>query len=116
MISTSTFEIFQTRDSIIHHLDPRVKLISTLLLVVSNVLLPDGSWFLFAVTMGILFFLSVLSRVNLGFIFKVLFILLNLNQDRIKRIRSQKLTSPLKERNAIRKGDGFSITQRIGGG
>ena len=40
----NTFDQYIARSSLIHQLDPRVKVIVTLLYVVANVLLPDGAW------------------------------------------------------------------------
>lgn len=35
---------YEARDSLLHRLDPRVKVVMTLLFILSNVLLPDGAW------------------------------------------------------------------------
>lgn len=35
---------YEARDSLLHRLDPRVKVVVTLLFILSNVLLPDGAW------------------------------------------------------------------------
>lgn len=49
----NTFDHFQKQESRIHNLDPRVKLVVTVLFIVSNVLLPDGAWLAFALAWGI---------------------------------------------------------------
>jgi cobalt/nickel transport system permease protein len=46
----NTFDQFQPRESPIHRLDPRVKVTVTLLLILSNVVLPDGAWLAFGGT------------------------------------------------------------------
>ena len=43
----NTFDRYMAGSSQIHKLDPRVKVVFTLLFIVSNVLLPDGSWLAF---------------------------------------------------------------------
>jgi len=43
-MQTSTFDRYQSGDSPIHHLDPRVKVIITVLFILSNALIPDGVW------------------------------------------------------------------------
>lgn len=52
-MQTSAFDRYQAGDSAIHRLDPRVKVIITVLFVLSNVLIPDGAWlgFVLALTM-----------------------------------------------------------------
>lgn len=40
----SVFDRYLTGNSPIHRLDPRVKVVVTLLFILSNVLLPDGAW------------------------------------------------------------------------
>jgi cobalt/nickel transport system permease protein len=48
----------------LHRLDPRVKVVGTLLLIVSNVLLPDGAWAAFLLAWGALLALSALARLG----------------------------------------------------
>ena len=43
-MQTSTFDRYQSGDSPIHHLDPRVKVVVTVLFILSNALIPDGAW------------------------------------------------------------------------
>jgi len=59
----NTFDHYQTLDSPIHRLDPRVKVIVTVLFIISNVLLPDGAWLAFA--FGWLFLLLVSRQAHL---------------------------------------------------
>lgn len=60
----NTFDHFQTLDSPIHDIDPRVKVVVTVLFIISNVLLPDGAWIAFA--LGWLFILLVSRVAHLG--------------------------------------------------
>jgi len=49
-LHVNTFDHYQLGHSLLHKLDPRIKILITLTFIFSNVLLPDGSWlaFLFA--------------------------------------------------------------------
>jgi hypothetical protein len=44
---------YQNGTSRIHRLDPRVKVIVTLLFIISNVIMPDGAWIAFALLFGL---------------------------------------------------------------
>jgi cobalt/nickel transport system permease protein len=48
MIHASTFDRYLHRDSLIHGLDPRLKLVATLGFILSNIFLKDGAWAAFA--------------------------------------------------------------------
>ena len=50
MFTTSSFDRYQSGQSLIHQLDPRVKLLTTIAIILSNVFLPDGAWFAFFFT------------------------------------------------------------------
>ncbi|MEA3351483.1 MAG: cobalt ECF transporter T component CbiQ [Chloroflexota bacterium] len=65
-----TFEHYQNQESLIHHLDPRVKVVVTVLFVISNALLPDGAWAAFALSWLMLLGCIFLARLNLVFIIK----------------------------------------------
>lgn len=43
----NTFDRYEAGHSLVHHLDPRVKVVLTVAYVVANVLLPDGAWLAF---------------------------------------------------------------------
>jgi len=65
----NTFDHYQTLDSPIHRLDPRVKVVITILFIISNVLLPDGSWLAFGCSW--LFILILGQLAHLGFKFVI---------------------------------------------
>ena len=67
---------YQTGESLIHHLDPRVKVVVTVLFILSNVLLPDGAWLAFALAWGLILFISLLAGLGLGYTFKRSFVAL----------------------------------------
>lgn len=55
---------YQHSDSLIHRLDPRIKVIIALSFIISNVLLPDGAWLAFVLAWGLI--LTVSRLANLG--------------------------------------------------
>lgn len=61
--------LYQAQHSPIHHLDPRVKVILSVLLIISNGLLPEGSWLGLALTGTFLLFVAQLSRIGIRFLF-----------------------------------------------
>ena len=64
----NTFDHYQTLDSPIHRLDPRVKIVVTVLFIISNVLLPDGAWLAFALSWLFLLILSWVAHLQFRFI------------------------------------------------
>lgn len=70
MFSTSAFDRYQSGDSLIHQLDPRVKLLTTVAIILSNVFLPDGAWVSFFLTWVLILALTRLARISPKFILK----------------------------------------------
>jgi cobalt/nickel transport system permease protein len=70
MFTSSAFDFYQAGDSPIHRLDPRVKLLSTIGLILSNVLLPDGAWLSFLASFLVVSGFSALAGVRIGFVLK----------------------------------------------
>jgi cobalt/nickel transport system permease protein len=70
LFTTSSFDFYQAADSPIHRLDPRVKLLSTVGLIVSNVLLPDGAWLAFLGSFLLVSALSAAARIKFSFVLK----------------------------------------------
>jgi cobalt/nickel transport system permease protein len=66
----NTFDQYQFRDSVIHRLDPRVKVVVTLLFILSNVLLPDGAWWGFVAAWLLLLTATLLARLSPNYILK----------------------------------------------
>jgi cobalt/nickel transport system permease protein len=64
----NTFDHFQNLESSIHRIDPRVKVVITILFILSNVLLPDGAWLTFGLSWLLLVFLMVIARLGLKFV------------------------------------------------
>lgn len=67
---------YQTGESPIHHLDPRVKVVVTVLFILSNVLLPDGAWLAFALAWGLILLSSLLAGLGPGYAVKRSFVAL----------------------------------------
>lgn len=72
----STFDRYQQGSSLIHRLDPRVKVVLTLIFIVSNVLLLDGAWIAFAAAWLILLIFNWAAHFSFGYLFKRSFIAL----------------------------------------
>ena len=71
-----TLDRFIEQKSLIHQLDPRVKVVITLLFIVSNVLLPDGAWLAFLAGWGLILWINLLAKLPLTYAFKRSFIAL----------------------------------------
>lgn len=76
MLHVNTFDRYQARESLIHRLDPRVKVVVTVLFILSNVLLPDGAWPVFGLAWGVILLINALARLPLLYAFKRSFIAL----------------------------------------
>lgn len=70
------FDQYQFSQSRIHKLDPRVKVLVMITFILSNAILPDGSWPAFALAWLVLLFANDQSNLGLGFTFKRSFIAL----------------------------------------
>lgn len=70
------FDQFHAHSSLIHRLDPRVKVLVSVAFIFSNALLPDGSWLAFGVAWMVLVLANDLSQLGLGFTFKRSFVAL----------------------------------------
>ena len=70
------FDQFQFQESLIHRLDPRIKVLVMVGYILSNAILPDGSWLAFTVAWFFLLLANDLSRLGLGFTLKRSFVAL----------------------------------------
>lgn len=68
-MKSPSLTLYQSLDSPIHHLDARVKVMTTILIIISNVLIPDGSWLALTATWTILLAVTQLSRIKLTYLF-----------------------------------------------
>jgi len=76
MLHINTFDRYQAQESLIHRLDPRVKVVVTVLFILSNGLLPDGAWPAFALMWALVLLVNGLARLPLDYAFKRSFIAL----------------------------------------
>lgn len=74
MFTTSAFDRYQSSDSLIHQLDPRVKLLTTVAIILSNVFLPDGAWVSFFLTWVLILVFTRLAKISPKFLLKRSFI------------------------------------------
>jgi cobalt/nickel transport system permease protein len=70
------FDRYHHHDSRIHRLDPRVKVLVTMLFIVSNALLPDGAWLAFGVAWLVLLGSNDLAQLGLWYTFQRSFVAL----------------------------------------
>ncbi len=72
----NAFDHYHFHDSLIHRLDARVKVLVTVGFILSNALLPDGSWLAFGIAWFVLLWANDLSHLGLDYTFKRSFIIL----------------------------------------
>jgi cobalt/nickel transport system permease protein len=64
------FDQFQFTESKVHILDPRVKVVVAVAFILSNAILPDGSWLAFALAWLFILFVNDLANLGLAFSLK----------------------------------------------
>lgn len=64
------FDRYREKESFIHRLDPRVKVVVAVVFIVSNALLPDGAWAAFFCAWLFLLACNWLSQMGLGYTLK----------------------------------------------
>jgi len=69
-MQSQPFDQLQKGDTLIHRLDPRIKVVLTALGILSTVLLPDGAWIAFSLTLSLILALAYLADIPWGFLFK----------------------------------------------
>lgn len=70
------FDRYHSVHSPVHQLDPRVKIVLTVLFILSNVLLPDGAWLAFALSLGLVLLISKWANLGFGYTIKRSFVAL----------------------------------------
>jgi hypothetical protein len=73
---SDAFDRYHHGHSLIHRLDPRIKVLVTVAYIVSNALLPDAAWIAFLVAYAFLLAINILSGLGVGFTFRRSFIAL----------------------------------------
>ena len=64
------FDRYHDAQSLVHRLDPRVKISVTILFILSNLLLPDGAWIGFALSWGLVLLASLSSTFGIAYTLK----------------------------------------------
>src|SRR5688500_8824736 len=64
------FDRYHESESFLHRLDPRVKVVVTVLYILSNAILPDGAWVAFGLSWLFLLLANVLSNLGISYTFK----------------------------------------------
>ncbi|HET7143668.1 MAG TPA: cobalt ECF transporter T component CbiQ [Anaerolineales bacterium] len=64
------FDRYHEKESFIHHLDPRVKVVVTIVFILSNAILPDGAWLAFVFAWLFLLAANVYSRLGIAYTIK----------------------------------------------
>lgn len=64
------FDRYHEKESFVHRLDPRVKVVVTIVFIISNALLPDGAWLAFVLAWLFLLMANLLSRLGVAYTFK----------------------------------------------
>jgi cobalt/nickel transport system permease protein len=70
----NSFDRYEARASLIHHLDPRVKVVVTVLFIISNALLPDGAWLAFSLSWGVVLLANLLAHLPWNYTLKRSFV------------------------------------------
>ncbi len=71
-----SFDRYRAADSLVHRLDPRVKVLATIAFIVSNVLLPDGAWIAFGLAWLGIVGAGLLAHIGYAYTFKRSFVAL----------------------------------------
>jgi len=72
----NTFDHYQAHGSPVHRLDPRVKVLLTLLFILSTALLPDGAWGTYLFSWLLVISLSAVAGIHPWFLVKRAFLIL----------------------------------------
>ncbi len=73
---SDAFDRYHHGHSVIHDLDPRIKVVVTVAYILSNALLPDGAWIAFILAYAFLLAANLLSGLGVGFTFRRSFVAL----------------------------------------
>jgi cobalt/nickel transport system permease protein len=70
------FDRYTHRESFLHRLDPRVKVVITVLYIISNAILPDGAWAAFGLSWLLILTVNWLSDLGIDYTFRRSFVAL----------------------------------------
>jgi cobalt/nickel transport system permease protein len=63
-------DTYRPRDSLIHQLDPRIKLVMTLGFILTNSLVPTGAWPVYILLFALILSAEILSELGVGYVVK----------------------------------------------
>lgn len=66
----NVFDHYQNQATLAHRLDPRVKVVVVIAFILSNALLPDGSWLAYAILGLFVLVAARMAQIPFGFLFK----------------------------------------------
>jgi cobalt/nickel transport system permease protein len=66
----NSFDYFWARPSLVHRLDPRVKVVVTLFFILSSAMLPDGAWLAFIASWGVVLLVGRMAQVPPEYLLK----------------------------------------------
>lgn len=69
-LHSNTFDRYMDRDSTVHRLDPRVKVVCTLLFIVCVTILPDGAWVFYGIGLLLVALATLASDLSPWVVFK----------------------------------------------
>lgn len=61
---------YRPRESLVHSLDPRIKLVFTLVFIVTTALIPAGAWPVYILLIAVIVSIEVISSLGVGFVLK----------------------------------------------
>jgi cobalt/nickel transport system permease protein len=61
---------YRPHDSLIHRLDPRIKLVLTLAFILTNALIPPGAWPVYILLFALILSIEMLSELGVGYVLK----------------------------------------------
>src|SRR4030065_2720260 len=61
---------YRPRKSLVHQLDPRIKLVLTVAFILTNALLPTGAWPVFILLFALILSVEILSELGVGYVLK----------------------------------------------
>src|SRR4030042_4889846 len=61
---------YRPRKSLIHQLDPRIKLVLTVAFILTNALIPTGAWPVFLLLFALILSVEILSELGVGYVLK----------------------------------------------
>jgi len=61
---------YQPRDSLIHRLDARIKLVLALAFILTNALIPSGAWPVYILLYALILSIEILSELGIGYVLK----------------------------------------------